>query len=152
MAQLLRQAVDILVKETYQPNIIRVRQGIPVRLKFNRQEAIDCSNRVLIPDFGISRALPVLQTTTITFTPETPGGYPFTCWMNTYRGTIIVEPNGRRPVAPSLTERAPEDVAPCADTATGGSAPWHPMITPMTVNIANAFGHAPKRRWNLNIV
>lgn len=55
------QEIDILVKETYQPNVIRVRQGIPVRLKFNRQEGIDCSNRVLIPDFGISKALPAFK-------------------------------------------------------------------------------------------
>ncbi|KCZ71908.1 copper/silver-translocating P-type ATPase [Candidatus Methanoperedens nitroreducens] len=109
------QEIDILVKETYQPNVIRVRQGIPVRLKFNRQEGIDCSNRVLIPDFGISKALPAFRTTVIEFTPQTPGEYPFTCWMNMYRGTIIVEPGERAAAAP--TEPVPQEVAPRADTA-----------------------------------
>jgi len=118
-ARLIRgvQEIDILVKETYQPNVIRVRQGVPVRLKFNRQEAIDCSSRVLIPDFGISRALPAFQTTVIAFTPETPGEHPFTCWMNMYRGTIIVEPDGQRKPSVAPVERVPEEVAPRADTS-----------------------------------
>jgi Cu+-exporting ATPase len=111
------QEIEVLVKETYQPNVIRVRQGVPVRLKFNRQEAIDCSNRVLIPDFGISKALPAFQTTVVEFTPQEPGEYAFTCWMNMYRGTIVVEPNGRRAGAPSPVERVPAAVAPRPDTA-----------------------------------
>ncbi|MBI2938868.1 MAG: heavy metal translocating P-type ATPase [Chloroflexi bacterium] len=115
------QEIEILVKETYQPSVVRVRQGLPVRLKFNRQEAIDCSNRVLIPDFGISRALPAFQTTTIEFTPHAPGEYPFTCWMSMYRGTIVAEPGevpAGVPAAPTVSrERVPEEVAPRSDTA-----------------------------------
>ncbi|MBI4497479.1 MAG: HAD-IC family P-type ATPase, partial [Chloroflexi bacterium] len=125
------QEIEVVVKETYQPNVIRVRQGIPVRLKFNRQEATDCSNRVLLPDFGISRALPAFQTTVVEFTPQAPGEYPFTCWMNMYRGTIVVEPNGQRPAVAPPTARVLEEAAPRADIAparvelavTGGDCP-----------------------------
>ena len=89
------QEATIRVEGAYQPNLITVRAGMPVRLKFDRREATDCSNRVVLPDFGISRALPAFATTTIEFTPEQPGEYPFACAMNMYRGTIVVEPNGQ---------------------------------------------------------
>ena len=85
------QEATIRVEGAYQPNVITVQAGSPVRLKFDRREATDCSNRVVLPDFDISRALPAFQTTTIELTPEEPGEYPFACAMNMYRGTLVVE-------------------------------------------------------------
>jgi P-type Cu+ transporter len=71
-----------------------MKAGMPVRLRFDRREGTDCSKRVVLPDVAIARALPAFQTTTIEFTPERPGEYPFACWMNMYRGTIRVEGDG----------------------------------------------------------
>lgn len=88
------QEAVIRVEGAYHPNVITVSAGAPVRLKFDRREATDCSNRVVLPDFDISRALPAFATTAIEFTPDRPGEYPFACGMNMYRGTIVVEPNG----------------------------------------------------------
>ena len=104
------QEATIRVEGAYQPNVITVRAGTPVRLKFDRREATDCSNRVVIPDFGISRALPAFQTTTIDFTPEEPGEYPFACAMNMYRGTLVVEPDGGEP--PPAETPAPAQAPP----------------------------------------
>lgn len=84
------QEAVIRVEGAYQPSVVKVKAGLPVRLKFDRREGTDCSNRVVIPDFDISRALPAFQTTTIDFTPQEPGEYPFACWMNMYRGTIVL--------------------------------------------------------------
>lgn len=89
------QEATIRVEGAYQPNRITLQAGVPARLKFDRREATDCSNRVVLPDFDISRALPAFQTTTIDFTPREPGEYPFACAMNMYRGTLVVEPNGQ---------------------------------------------------------
>jgi len=89
------QEAEIRVEGAYQPNLITVRAGLPVRLKFDRREGTDCSNRVVFPDFGISHALPAFATTTIGFTAEQPGEYAFACAMNMYRGKIVVEPAGQ---------------------------------------------------------
>ena len=46
------QEVRVTVKGGYTPDLIRVRQGVPVRLIFDRQEAGDCTSRVVFPDFA----------------------------------------------------------------------------------------------------
>jgi Cu+-exporting ATPase len=108
------QEATIRVEGAYQPNRITVMAGVPVRLKFDRREATDCSDRVVLPDFGISRALPAFATTTIDFTPGEPGEYPFACAMNMYRGTLVVEANGHAPNVEAATRSAqvPSEVAP----------------------------------------
>ncbi|MGD9889920.1 MAG: heavy metal translocating P-type ATPase [Dehalococcoidia bacterium] len=107
------QEATIRVEGAYQPNRVAVKAGVPVRLKFDRREATDCSNRVVLADFGISRALPAFATTTVEFTPERPGEYPFTCAMNMYRGTLVVEPDGVAPNAHEATAaHAPIQVQP----------------------------------------
>src|SRR6266508_1279003 len=59
------QEVEVVVKGGYSPNLIRVRQGIPLRLTFDRQESGDCTSRVVFPDFGVSRSLPAFGRTTL---------------------------------------------------------------------------------------
>ena len=44
------QQIRITVKGGYSPDVIRVREGVPLRLVFDRQEASDCSSRVVFPD------------------------------------------------------------------------------------------------------
>ena len=58
------QEIAIRVQGTYQPDRIVVQAGVPVRLKFDRQETTGCSERVVFPDFQINRELPAFQTTT----------------------------------------------------------------------------------------
>ena len=53
-----RQEVEVTVKGGYSPNLIRARQGVPLRLVFDRQEAGECTSRVVFPDLGVSRSLP----------------------------------------------------------------------------------------------
>ncbi len=108
------QEATIRVEGAYQPNVLTVKAGTPVRLKFDRREATDCSNRVVLPDFGISRALPAFATTAIEFTPQQPGEYPFACAMNMYRGTIVVEPDGQAPRADVAAEPPVQVPAPAA--------------------------------------
>ena len=37
------QRLDVTVKGGYSPEVIRVRQGVPVELTFDRQESGDCT-------------------------------------------------------------------------------------------------------------
>jgi plastocyanin domain-containing protein len=86
------QEIRITVKGGYSPDVIVVKQGIPVRLDFYRDETASCSEQVVFGDFGIARDLPAFQTTPVEFTPETPGEFTFTCGMRMMRGQLIVEP------------------------------------------------------------
>ncbi|HWO94156.1 MAG TPA: cupredoxin domain-containing protein, partial [Dehalococcoidia bacterium] len=87
------QEVRVTVKGGYSPNYIRVQQGVPLRLIFDRQEGGECTSRVVFPDFGLNRSLPAFATTTVEFTPEKSGTFGFACGMNMVHGTLLVEPS-----------------------------------------------------------
>ncbi|MCG3113323.1 MAG: cadmium-translocating P-type ATPase [Candidatus Manganitrophus sp. SB1] len=108
------QEVTIRVEGAYQPNRVVVKAGMPVRLKFDRREGTDCSNRVVLPDFGISLALPAFAATSVEFTPQKPGEYPFSCAMNMYRGTLVVEPDEKMKQAERAAspQQIPSEVTP----------------------------------------
>jgi len=95
------QEVRVLVKNGYTPDTIVVQAGKPVRLQFYRDETADCSERVVFERFKIDQALPAFQTTTIEFTPNDPGEFPFRCGMNMLKGLLVVEPPGDRRAATS---------------------------------------------------
>ena len=73
--------------------MIVVREGVPVRFNFYRDETDSCSEQVIFGDFGIARDLPAFKTTAIEFTPDKAGEFTFTCGMNMIRGKLIVEPD-----------------------------------------------------------
>lgn len=86
------QEIKVTVKGGYSPDVILVKQGVPVRLDFYRDETASCSEQVVFGDFGIARNLPAFKTTPIEFTPDKTGEFTFTCGMNMIRGKLIVEP------------------------------------------------------------
>ena len=85
------QEIKITVKGGYSPDVIVVRQGLPVRLNFYRDETASCSEEVVFGDFRIARRLPAFQTTSIEFTPDRAGEFTFACGMNMMRGKLIVQ-------------------------------------------------------------
>jgi Cu+-exporting ATPase len=86
------QEVEITVKGGYSPSLIRVEQGVPLRLVFDRQERGECTSEVVFPDFRLRRALPAFARTAIELTPERSGEFGFACGMNMVHGTLLVEP------------------------------------------------------------
>ena len=86
------QQVQVLVKGGYAPNLIRVRQSVPLRIVFDRQEGGDCTSRVVFPDFALNRSLPAMAKTAVEFTPDKSGQFGFACGMNMVHGTLVVEP------------------------------------------------------------
>ena len=109
------QEVTITVKGGYSPDLVRVRQGVPVRLLFDRQESGDCTSRVVFPDFGVAESLPAFQTSSVELMPEAAGRYGFACGMNMVRGTLVVEPNEE------AGDAAPP--SPAAETESRGGGP-----------------------------
>ena len=91
------QLVRVSVKGGYSPDLIEVRAGVPVRMLFDRQEAGDCSSRVVMPDFKVNELLPAYATTAVEFVPQTVGDFRFACGMNMISGTLHVV--GGRPEA-----------------------------------------------------
>ncbi|MFC4463671.1 cupredoxin domain-containing protein [Streptomyces xiangluensis] len=63
----------------YSPNLIKVRQGAPVELVFDRQESGECTSRVVFPDLKVGAGLPAHARTTVRLTPDRPGSFGFAC-------------------------------------------------------------------------
>ncbi|HXF35589.1 MAG TPA: heavy metal translocating P-type ATPase [Actinomycetota bacterium] len=86
------QEVVVTVKGGYAPALLRVRQGIPLRVTFDRQEAGECTSEVVFPDFRLRRMLPAFARTTVELLPDRPGEFRFACGMNMVHGLLVVEP------------------------------------------------------------
>lgn len=91
------QDVTITVLREYRPNVVKVVQGVPVRMRFVREEDTPCSGRVIFSGIGIDRRLLPFSETLIEFVPEIVGEFLFTCEMGMYRGWLIVVPGVSKP-------------------------------------------------------
>lgn len=83
--------VNITVLGGYDPGVIRVPAGRPVRLVFERKDTSSCSEEIVLPDFGIRRFLPTGQKVSIDVTPPRPGRYELSCGMGMLHGALIAE-------------------------------------------------------------
>jgi P-type Cu+ transporter len=120
------QHAEVVVRGGYDPPVVRARQGVPLRLVFDRQESGDCTSRVVMADFGVNRALPAFARTAVELVPAEAGSFTFACGMNMVHGTLVVEPAEPAPsasgagghvepvAAPDVLE-ASEERAPVAD-------------------------------------
>ncbi|WP_351231349.1 heavy metal translocating P-type ATPase [Streptomyces sp. NPDC002133] len=108
------QEIGITVKGGYSPDMIRVRQGVPVRLVFDRQESGDCTSRVVFPDFAMSKSLPAFGKATVEFTPDKAGRFGFVCGMSMVHGTLLVDPGSGNGDAASPAVAEEEAAAPVA--------------------------------------
>lgn len=102
------QVVDISVKGGYSPDLVHVTAGMPVRLRFDRQDNSECTSRVVFPDLRKSASLAAFGTTTVELTLEEPGEYPWACGMNMLHGRLIAEPAGAASPGTSETETGRE--------------------------------------------
>ncbi|UQA96913.1 heavy metal translocating P-type ATPase [Streptomyces halobius] len=106
------QRAEVTVRGGYSPNVIKVRQGVPVELVFDRQESGECTSRVVFPDLRVSAGLPAYARTAVRLRPSDTGSFGFTCGMNMIHGTLLVEPDGGQE-----TDAGPDGGRPAARTA-----------------------------------
>jgi heme/copper-type cytochrome/quinol oxidase subunit 2 len=84
--------INMLVTKTgYTPNVIRVKKGVPIELDINNPLEDSCLSTFMIPDFNIKNVNLKVGTTNLSFTPDKTGKYTFSCGMEMFKGTIIVE-------------------------------------------------------------
>ena len=82
--------VDITVKNgAYQPAVIEVLAGEAVTLRFLREDASPCAEKVVFGDLGITENLPLKRPHTFRLAPLPSGLHEFTCQMGMYRGKLI---------------------------------------------------------------
>ncbi|ALV33554.1 heavy metal translocating P-type ATPase [Streptomyces sp. CdTB01] len=113
------QRVEVTVRGGYSPDLIKVRQGTPVELVFDRQESGECTSRVVFPELKVGAGLPAHTRTTVRIAPDRPGSFGFACGMNMIHGTLLVEPaDGPSPAPPPSLDG--HNVATTAPAAAGG--------------------------------
>jgi heme/copper-type cytochrome/quinol oxidase subunit 2 len=84
--------IEMMVTPTgYTPNVIKVKKGVPVELNITNPGDNSCFSTFMMPDFDLNNVNLKAGTTKLTFTPDKEGKYIFSCGMNMFKGTIIVE-------------------------------------------------------------
>ncbi|WP_180685559.1 heavy metal translocating P-type ATPase [Streptomyces gossypiisoli] len=130
------QRVEVTVRGGYSPDLIRVREGTPVELVFDRQEAGECTSRVVFPDLKVGAGLPAHARTTVRLNPDRPGSFGFACGMNMIHGTLLVEPaDGFAGPPPSP---AGHDTGTKPDAPTAEGPPWGEGRTAAEAEAADA--------------
>lgn len=85
-------SVQVLVENgVYTPARLQLPANTPVTLQFLRKDKSPCAAMVQFPDLGISEELTVDRTVKVELPAMAKGEYPFTCQMQMYRGTVVVE-------------------------------------------------------------
>ncbi len=137
------QRVEVTVRGGYHPDVIRVRQGVPVELVFDRQESGECTSRVVFGDFALSAALPAYERTPVRLTPAKAGSFGFACGMNMVHGTLLVDPasdadtrselaTGEPPAAATPDGHEPEPGRSAADVEAAQAAERRAEITDLS--------------------
>jgi plastocyanin domain-containing protein len=87
----VQSASVALTERGYEPAGLRLRRGVPARITFTRKVSATCATEVMLPEYGIKRALPLDEPVVVEFTPKKSGEFTFSCGMGMLRGTMIVK-------------------------------------------------------------
>lgn len=88
------RAIDILVKDgVYTPSRIEVPANQDVVMRFVREDASPCAEKVIFGELDKAFDLPLNQPVDVTLHINEPGEYHFSCDMQMYRGTLLVKPD-----------------------------------------------------------
>lgn len=79
-----------VLSDGYEPNYLKVKAGMPVKLNLVNNGSYSCASGFSIPSLGIRKNVLPGETKSIEFTPEKPGKITFSCSMGMYRGVIEV--------------------------------------------------------------
>ncbi len=87
------RAVTVAVSVTedgFVPSEIRARRGRPLRLVVTRRTDDTCARSIVVPEYHLSRDLPLGKPVSLTLIPRKAGTIHFACGMGMVQGTIQV--------------------------------------------------------------
>ena len=85
------QEVSLVASSSgYDKTEIRVKAGVPVHFTFTANNA-GCCAQLLIDKVGVQLISRNGQAMEATFTPPSPGNYPYHCGMNMCKGMLVAE-------------------------------------------------------------
>ncbi len=86
------QEVSIKISSAgYTPNKITLRKDVPVRMTLTADQSAGCARSVVFPEFNIRKTVPSGGSAVVEFTPTKAGTFPFSCSMNMFHGTVVVQ-------------------------------------------------------------
>jgi membrane fusion protein, heavy metal efflux system len=85
----LQTAEVAITAAGFEPASISLQRGVPARVTFTRRTDQTCATEVVVPAYGVRRALPLNQPVTVSFVPAADGSV-FQCGMGMLSGTIVV--------------------------------------------------------------
>ncbi|MFZ5469578.1 MAG: cupredoxin domain-containing protein [Myxococcota bacterium] len=85
------QEVLIKVQGGYEPSLVSLKKGVPVRLRFLRQDTGECSRELKIPAFDVHTELTPMKETVVELTPNKAGEFAFSCGMDMMKGRLVVK-------------------------------------------------------------
>ena len=74
----------------FEPDHVPVKKGQPVTLVITRKTDATCAKDIVIPDHGITKALPLNEAVQVTFTPGKTGELKYGCAMNQMVGGVLL--------------------------------------------------------------
>ena len=80
-----------LTEKGYEPASLKLKKDIPAKVTFVRQTDKTCVLKLVVPEYGIKRDLPLNEAVVVEFTPTKSGEFTFTCGMGMMRGSLIVQ-------------------------------------------------------------
>jgi sulfite exporter TauE/SafE len=80
----------VIANVRFQPSVLDIPAGVPVRLIVDRQEANACSDQLAVPQLGVLVDLAPNATTVVDLPPATAGTYTLTCGMGMMSGQLRV--------------------------------------------------------------
>ena len=117
--QTVRMELDL---SGYNPNVLYVKKGIPVRWIIDVKQMSGCTDEIIMPEYNIKKALQPGENI-IEFTPEEAGEIKFSCWMEMVWGKFIVTEGDDVPSQGATQEviEAPEGTSCAGNGECGGS-------------------------------
>ncbi|GHP13880.1 copper-binding protein [Lentilactobacillus fungorum] len=86
------QNATIIVSGGYQPEVIKLKQGIPAKLSFKRVSEQGCLDVVHSKELGFEATLPFDVVKVVSVPTDKAGEFSFSCGMDMFFGKVEVEP------------------------------------------------------------
>lgn len=85
------QTFTLKVAGGYQPQVFKIKAGVPMKLSIDRHENSYCTKYLVFPDFDVNLELPDDDTLNVDVPGLKAGRYRFQCGMNMLSGEMVVE-------------------------------------------------------------